>query len=73
VDIAGDEDYPTKEADLSLIAAAPALYAKLNLALLYLYKMEADGVQTACPVSNVIRATEAVLRAARGENNGTQT
>lgn len=30
VDIAGDEDYPTKEADLQLISAAPNMLAALE-------------------------------------------
>lgn len=50
-----------------LLAAAPELYEALKAALPYLRRMDAEGMQCALPVSNVIRAAEGVLRIAEGK------
>jgi hypothetical protein len=51
-----------EERHFQLIAAAPGMYKALRgVALPYLRKMQADGSQTALPVSNAIRVIEEVL------------
>ena len=67
-DIAGEEDYPTKAADLQLIAAAPDLYATLERFLAYwetdFIKVTAEDGRT---LAEQMSKMGAALKKARGE------
>jgi len=48
-------------------SAAPDMLEALKSVVPYLYKMKADGIQTAIPVNNMIMFAEAVIKKALGE------
>ncbi len=58
-DIAGDEDYPTKEADLRLIAAAPDLHQSCAELLAAFQAVEPNAVRAQI----MLRAQEALFKA----------
>lgn len=55
------------QANAHLIASAPKLLEACKLALKYLYKMEADGIETALPVKTAIQRIEQAISKAEGK------
>jgi len=69
ISIMGNQkEWPVEaRANAVLIAAAPDMLEALKSVVPYLYKMKADGIQTAIPVNNMIMFAEAVIKKALGE------
>ena len=56
-----------EQANARLIAAVPDLLEACELALKYLYKASADGMETAIPVKNAIRTVEGAITKTKKE------
>lgn len=52
---------------IPLYDSAPELLRALELSLGYLYKLDAQGVQTVVPVSNIIKQIEKLIKDTKGE------
>jgi hypothetical protein len=63
IEIMSDEDYPTKDADIYLIAAAPNLLAMCKLIMA---EWESDARSTQCFDSRIITGTRLAIQKAEG-------